>query len=142
LYDETIAGDVITVFRDRKHLISLIVAGDSYIYFGDLDPLFEAMDEGLQPGGYAAFTLENVDEENEKLLAESKPDWRWQLTASGRFAHRKEYVVEVANAHNLEFVHYEPLKDFRYERGKGVSGHIFVLRKGDGNDSANSKEEL
>jgi len=128
LYDEILVGDVTAVFRERKP-ISLIVAGDSYIYFGDLDPLFESMQDGLQVGGYAAFTLENVDAENQKTLAETKPDWRWQLTASGRFAHRKEYVLATGEAHKLQLVHYEKLDDFRFERGVGVSGHIFVMKK-------------
>lgn len=65
LYDERIADDVMEVFRRRKP-ITLIVAADSYIYFGDLQPLFEAMVEGLADDGIAAFTLENVDSESEK----------------------------------------------------------------------------
>ena len=128
LYNETVKGDVTQVFRDYKP-IDLIIAADSYIYFGDLVPLFESMREGLQNGGYAAFTLENSNAENEKLLAESTPDWRWQLTASGRFAHRQEYVLAVAQAHDFQLVHYEKLNDFRFEKGVGVRGHIFVLQK-------------
>lgn len=128
LYDETLVGDVTQVFRDQKP-ISLIIAADSYIYFGDLVPLFESMQEGLEDGGYAAFTLENVDVENENFLAESTPNWRWQLTASGRFAHRKEYAVSVGKANGLELVHYEVLNDFRFEKGVGVRGHIFVMKK-------------
>jgi predicted TPR repeat methyltransferase len=128
LYDQVVVGDVTAVFREMKP-ISLIIAGDSFIYFGDLDPLFESIHEGLDDGGYAAFTLENVDAETEKTLTETKPDWRWQLTASGRFAHRKEYVLSTGQAHELQLVHYERLDDFRFERGVGVRGHIFVMRK-------------
>ena len=62
-------------------------------------------------------------------LQESKPDWRWQLTASGRFAHRKEYVKAIGEAHNLHMIHYEPLDGFRYERGVAVRGHAFVMQK-------------
>ncbi len=64
LYDETIAGDVSDVFRSHKP-VSLIVAADSYIYFGDLVPLFESMEESLGVDGIVAFTLEDVDAENE-----------------------------------------------------------------------------
>ena len=64
LYDETIADDITEVFRARKP-ISLIVAADSYIYFGDLVPLFKSMEEGLEYDGIVAFTLENVETENE-----------------------------------------------------------------------------
>ena len=62
-------------------------------------------------------------------LMHSKPEWRWQLTPSGRFAHRKEYVEEVGSTHQLELIHYESLDGFRHEMGKAVRGHIFVMRK-------------
>lgn len=136
LYDRVIVGDVTTVFRERQP-ISLIIAADSYIYFGDLEPLFEAMQVGLETGGYAAFTLEDVDEATEAALEATKPDWRWQLTASGRFAHRKGYVQLTAKKYGLKLIHYEQLVNFRYERGVGVRGHLFVLRQ-----SADHREEL
>lgn len=62
-------------------------------------------------------------------LNESKPDWRWQLTASGRFAHRKEYVLTIARQRGLELIHYESLDGFRHENGKDVNGHLFVMQK-------------
>jgi len=64
LYDETKVGDVTEVFREKKP-VSLIIAGDSYIYFGDLVPLFQSMEDGLMDGGIAAFTLENPSDEFE-----------------------------------------------------------------------------
>lgn len=128
LYDSVEVGDVTEIFRKVKP-ISLIIAGDSYIYFGDLSELFISMKEGLMEGGFAAFTLENVQKDTEAALATSKPEWRWQLTASGRFAHRKDYVESVARQHALKVVHYEELNNFRYEGGQGVRGHIFVVKK-------------
>lgn len=62
-------------------------------------------------------------------LLESMPDWRWQLTPSGRFAHRKEYVEKVGADAQLDLVHYEVLDGFRHEMGKAVRGHIFVMKK-------------
>ena len=64
-----------------------------------------------------------------KVLTETKPDWRWQLTASGRFAHNRRYVEEAGKEHDLHLIHYEPLENFRYETGKGVSGHVFIVQK-------------
>jgi len=128
LYDDLVVGDVVETFRERKP-INLIIASDSYIYFGDLVPVFEAMQEGLGDGGYVALSLENVSAESELSLMEVKPDWRWQLTPSGRFAHRKEYVETVAEQHSMEMVRYETLDAFRHEKGEGVRGHLFVMRK-------------
>jgi len=133
LYDERIVGDVAEVIRDKQP-IDLIVAADSFIYFGDLDPLFASIGDGLGTSAYIAFTLENVSNEDETILAESKPDWRWQLTASGRFAHRKEYIASIGRQHGLKVVHYEPLEGFRHELGKDVRGHAFLMQKDVVND--------
>ena len=65
LYNETKVGDVVEIFRAMKP-VALIIAADSYIYFGDLNPLFESMGESLTDNGYAAFTLEDVSVENEE----------------------------------------------------------------------------
>ena len=65
LYDDVRVGDITDVFRELKP-ISMIVAADSYIYFGDLEPLFQSMEDGLAEGGYVAFTVENVDRESEE----------------------------------------------------------------------------
>mmetsp|Transcript_27135 Transcript_27135/g.74411 ORF Transcript_27135/g.74411 Transcript_27135/m.74411 type:complete len:508 (-) Transcript_27135:94-1617(-) len=137
LYDERIVGDVTEIIRQKKPL-SLIVAADSFIYFGDLEPLFDSIREGLDDDAYIAFTLENVSDEDEAALQESKPDWRWQLTASGRFAHRDKYVAAIGRLHGLTVVHYESLDGFRHEHGKDVRGHMFVMKK----QSANQKDEL
>jgi len=68
LYNETKIGDVTEIFREKKP-IDLIIAADSYIYFGDLNPLFESMSDSLVEGGYIAFTLENpADEYEEKYV--------------------------------------------------------------------------
>ena len=133
LYDERIVGDVAEVIRSKQPL-SLIVAADSFIYFGDLVPLFESIRDGLEIGGYIAFTLENVGSEDEAILSESKPDWRWQLTASGRFAHRKEYIADIGNQFGLQVVHYEALDGFRHELGNDVRGHAFLMKKKDQKD--------
>jgi predicted TPR repeat methyltransferase len=60
LYGERIARDVTKVFLEKKP-ISLIVEAGSYIYFGDLVPLFDSMQDGLEEGEFVVFTLENVD---------------------------------------------------------------------------------
>lgn len=146
LYDKTLVGDVTEHMLQMKGGISLIVAADSYIYFGDLQPLFAAMQAGLVLGGYAAFTLENVRPEMEASLLTSKPGWKWQLTASGRFAHRRAYVEKMAADNDFEVQYYETLDGFRIERGQPVPGHMFVLQKAtrgnDGDEFSQQHREL
>lgn len=51
------------------------------------------------------------------------------MTASGRFAHRKSYVVQMGLKHRLQVYHYETLDKFRYEMGKPVYGHAFIMKR-------------
>jgi len=66
LYNERIVGDVTEIIRIKRP-VSLIVAADSFIYFGDLNPLFDSIQYGLEDEGYIAFTLENVSSEDESM---------------------------------------------------------------------------
>lgn len=87
LYDEVRVGDVTEVFRAEAPL-SMIVAADSYIYFGDLDPLFQSMEESLEDGGYVAFTLENVSDDSEKRWVMLDHSIRyWLRLVSSDFSH-------------------------------------------------------
>jgi predicted TPR repeat methyltransferase len=131
LYDETLMGDVTVILQSQQFAgrLQLIIAADSFIYFGDFDPVLTAINRGLERNAYVAFTLENVSIENERALAGSSADWRWQLQPSGRFAHRKSYVETSAQRHGLQVIYYETLDGFRYEQGAAVRGHLFVLQK-------------
>ena len=130
------------------------MASDTFIYFNDVNGLFSAIHDSLKDGGYAVFSLENVSVDNEKRCVSSllyleleleivsytlclllrlnqlKPDWHWQIGASGRIAHRKSYIEDTAKDHSLSVVLYEKLDSFRTEKGVGVRGHFFVLKKG------------
>jgi len=139
LYDSFQTGDIKPILRDyAKQPISLLVAADTFIYFNDLTDLFASMKDGIGEGGYAVFSLENVSEESEARLNAIVPEWRWQLTPSGRVAHRKEYVEDIAKENGFQTVLYDKLDNFRAEKGEGVRGHLFVLRK----DSSLQKDEL
>lgn len=85
-----------------------------------------APDDSLSVSSFSAFATTTYS------LDVSKPDWRWQLTPSGRFAHRKGYVLTVGTTRGLELVHYEPLDGFRFEQGSEVRGHLFVMKKAEG----------
>ena len=129
VYDEYRIGDAVAVLKEFPQTVSLLVAADTFIYFNDLSKLFAAMENALKDGGYAIFSLENVPKDNEKRLLVHKPDWRWQITPSGRIAHRREYVDKVAKENSFEVVLYENLDGFRREKNVDVPGHFFVLKK-------------
>lgn len=127
LYDEVIVGDVTDVFRAKSPL-SMIIAADSYIYFGDLVPLFESMEQSVAESGILAFTLEDAPDDMQEQLS-TIGAWRWQLQPSGRFAHNKDYIQQVGSSHSFETIYYESMRGFRHEVGVPVNGHIFIMRK-------------
>lgn len=67
-------------------------------------------------------------------MNDSKSDWRWQLQASGRFAHNKKYVTSIGSNHGLQTVYYEAMDGFRKEGQNDVRGHIFIMQKKNSND--------
>jgi len=129
LYDRTVAGDVVEILAGMPAQLDLLIAADSFIYLGDLDPLFSAISTALSSSSYAAFTLEGVDAVEGATLNAANPEWRWTLTPSGRFAHRKEYVVEALERRGMRIEAYQPMTGFRYENGKAVVGHLFIASK-------------
>jgi len=69
IYEEFKTGDIKEILHQyalQKQHISLLVASDTFIYFNDLNDLFDAINLGLEEGGYAIFSLENVSIENER----------------------------------------------------------------------------
>ena len=127
LYDEVVVGDVTEVFRAKSPL-SMIIAADSYIYFGDLVPLFESMEQSVAESGILAFTLEDAPDGMQEQLS-TIGAWRWQLQPSGRFAHNKDYIQQVGSSHSFETIYYDSMRGFRHEVGVPVNGHIFIMRK-------------
>mmetsp|Transcript_3382 Transcript_3382/g.6861 ORF Transcript_3382/g.6861 Transcript_3382/m.6861 type:complete len:477 (-) Transcript_3382:30-1460(-) len=129
LYDRTFVGDIVDGVRKEKGKIDLVVAADSFIYFGDLSVLFGSIREGLNVGGYLAFTLEDVGKEDASILDMERPDWRWKLTPSGRFAHRKAYVEDALKEAGLTLVKHQYMENFRFENGVGVMGHMVIAMR-------------
>jgi predicted TPR repeat methyltransferase len=97
----------------------LIAACDSLIYFGDLGAVLAPAARRLLPGGWLAFTVER---------GESSP---FRLTDSGRYAHHRDHVREVASEVGLKLVAVEE-SVLRYEYGEPVVGLVVVLRASGG----------
>lgn len=141
MYDDYITGDVREVLNNFPQTVSLLIAADTFIYINDLNQLFMAIKDALEAGAYAVISLENVSTDNEKRLLANRPEWRWQITPSGRIAHRKEYVEAVARENSFEVVKYDNLDGFRREKSVDVPGHFFMLKKV-ASETTTGKDEL
>ncbi len=128
LYDRLVAQDLLQASREdllpapeASAGLELVAAADVLIYFGNLAPLFAAT-SGLS----AASSVLAVSAE---LVHAQQAPQGWLLLRSGRFAHTKEYVVEMAaRAGGYELVQYEQQSP-RTEYGKPLPGHLFVFAR-------------
>lgn len=117
IYDE-LATDEIThwLSTDTHRQFDVIAACDCLIYFGDLRQVIVPARRRLRRDGVFVFTTER---------GEQAP---FGLTDSGRYAHHRTHVSEVAAAAGL-CVHQLEESVLRYEYGEPVVGLVGVLRR-------------
>ena len=93
LYERLVCADVAEYVRGTDARHDLVVAGDVFIYIGDLDPVFAGVRKVLEPGGVFCFSTERADDDKDV-----------ELRTTMRFAHSEPYVRRLAAAHGLEIV--------------------------------------
>eukprot|EP00960_Hanusia_phi_P046628 757942-Hanusia_phi.AAC.2 len=130
--------------------LDLITAADVFVYAGDLQPYFQSAAASLKKNGWFVLSLERL-EKNESATEDanaagsaaeaagkgkgmtkysvSDEDLKrgWKLQLSGRFAHTRAYVVELAKQHHFQVLHHEniiPRKDNMVD----VQGQLLVLQ--------------
>ena len=138
LYNNLVSSDLETVTLNE--LVSegkidgfdLIVAADVLVYFGDIQKLVSATTQLSFPPPLSCrclkyfivqlliFSCERIEEDDKA------PPVEWKLQSSGRYAHSKSYVVDVASNAGYELVSYEEIVP-RMEKGEEVKGHLFIF---------------
>lgn len=96
--------------------IDIIIAAESFVYFGDLTNIFTNCYHALKPGGIFAYTLEHTKK------------YPYTLQRSARFAHAKKYITKVAQHNNFTILHINKII-LRKQHDNTVYGNIFVLQK-------------
>lgn len=115
LYDDLTVGDLVTAMQARPNCYDLIVAGDVFVYLGDLAPAFFTAAQALRPGGALAFSVERADH-------------GVVLGPTLRYAHDHESLVATAAMAGLRPVLLRP-DSTRSEAGQAVPGWICVMRR-------------
>jgi len=104
----------------------LIVAADVLVYFGDIQKLllnFAKLSNGDDANSsFLIFSCERIKDEE-------APPAGWKLQSSGRYAHSKSYVTEVAESAGFDLIGYEKIVP-RLEKGVAVDGHLFIFAIG------------
>ena len=115
-YDELVHADILPFLSNKKEIVDLILAGDVLVYFGDLATLFSAVALALKPRGLFAFNAEIGGEES------------YRMTVSGRFAHSKSYLDQLAKQNGLKILYYA-VAALRTQNQTSVAGHLYLLQR-------------
>jgi len=113
IYDELVTGHITPAMLARPAAFDVIVAGDVFIYVGDLGPVLPAAAAALRGGGVLAFSLERYDGPG------------FILHQRQRFAHSLEYIRGLAGEAGLEEVSVTPTA----LRKDVAPGWIVLLRR-------------
>lgn len=116
IFDRLDVADLRTWLSEQETPFDLAIAGDVLVYIGDLSALFGAVASRLASGGLFAFS------------AEEEVAGSIRLRASGRFAHSRDYVKNVAAAQGLRVLRIDDAL-LRKEGSNWVPGFIGVLAR-------------
>ena len=117
VYDELILGDMMPVLHEHSSSFDLILAGDLFLYVGELDALFHAVAAALRPGGLFACSIESSD--GQEIL----------LRPTRRFAHSLDYVRRLANAAGLQERSAREVI-LRKDGDAPIPGRVVILQRG------------
>ena len=115
-YDQLIQADILTFLQDKSAAYDLIIAGDVLVYFGDLTTVFSSVANALKPHALFVFNTEV-----------SMGD-HYRLTPTGRFAHHKDYLSQLATQNDLIILQYQAVT-LRVQNQQEVQGHLYLLQK-------------
>lgn len=116
-YAELWTDDIVNMLGDSDRGLAsydLIVAADVLCYLGDLDPFMDAVRARLAPGGVLLLSVEEC------------PDPGYVLRTTGRYAHSRAYLEDIARRHQLTVRALERAP-VRTERDTPVHGIVCAL---------------
>lgn len=119
-YDLLEKAELSRYLREHQAEFELILSADTLCYFGPLDAVSASAAGALRPGGYLAFTVE--------LLRQGGGEKGFQLEASGRYRHARDYVATCLDDAGFETLRIEHAH-LRTEGGNPVDGLVVVARR-------------
>jgi predicted TPR repeat methyltransferase len=120
VYDGLLECDLAEALRGSVALYDLILAGDVFIYVGDLRDVFTSGQSALRPGGLFAFTIEVWDGDED-----------YRLLPTRRYAQSPAYIERVTRESGLHEIRRREATLRLGEALEPVRGMVFVMRRPD-----------
>jgi predicted TPR repeat methyltransferase len=120
VYDELVLADIVEHLRATPARHDLVLAADVFIYVGALEPVFDALDAVLAPGGVFCFSVEEAAAE----VAD------FELRPSLRYAHTEAYLRRLAadHGHEVAALQRAPIRTDQHGRIDGL--YVALVRRG------------
>jgi predicted TPR repeat methyltransferase len=119
LYDNLVEAELTGFLHGNNDGYDLIVSSDVLTYFGDLQAVFAGFFNALKKGGTLGFTITHCRKECPK---------GYDLHASGRYSHTKEYVVNTLKDLGFDVKKISKC-ELRKENGYPVWGLLVIADK-------------
>jgi len=116
-YTQLETAEIVTYLRRHSLPFDMIIAADVFLYFGDLNELFEQATKLLKSKGVLGFSVETQNN-NDTFL----------LQISARFAHNPQYIEKLADKYKLKIIVNE-VANLRKHENEFIKGQIFWLEK-------------
>ena len=129
LYTDLHCSDLMDFLTTDERLWRLMLAGDVFCYFGDLDELLCTAFGRLTAGGLFVFSIEELlPDAAGNPPANMQGDGGWSLGRQGRYAHTFDYLARAVDASG--FTVRSMRRDIqRYEANVPVLGFFVVLER-------------
>lgn len=123
VYDELIEAELTEYLRRISQMFDLIISADTFIYFGELLPVFQGAAAALREGGFCVFSVEQAREDSAEA--------GYRLQPHGRYCHTETYVRQRLRQAGLK-----PLRvlaaTVREENAEAVPGLVVTAGKASG----------
>lgn len=116
LYDDLVVGELVEATQAETRTYDAAIAGDVFVYFGDLRAAFQAVRAKLRDGGLFVFSVERQDGCGSYVLRET-----------GRYAHDFDYITQLSQEYGFDVLEMDE-QDLRMDKGKPIAGLVNVLR--------------
>jgi len=114
VYQVLVQGDICSVLEKCREIYDLFLAGDVFVYMGDLQELFHLVRLRSSPQAPFVFSTEISLQED------------YHLQKCGRYAHSHRYIAELAGTYDFTILHVKDIP-LRWEQDTLVPGKIYVL---------------
>ena len=134
-YDRVVVGDAERIINkdgnDEEDIgkgYDLVVGCDLFAYIADVRSLFSTAKTSLEnKGGTFAFSAEILNESIDESKEDDDEDTGFVMQSCARFAHKRWYIVSLAEEFGFETLSFTGSTVLRQHAGKDVLGALIVL---------------